>query len=503
MERYIVTLDEGTTSTRAIVVNKQCEVVSSDQANFAQIYPQEGWVEQDAIEIWNAVRTTLINALNKKQIQSQQIEGIGITNQRETVVVWHKDTGLPIYNAIVWQDKRTAEQCEKFSQAETDLIRKKTGLFLNPYFSATKVQWILDHAQGAKKLARENKLQFGTINTWIIYRLTGGEVFATDRTNAQRTLLYNLETNDWDDELLNLFQIPRSMMPEIKSNSEVYGLTFPGLISKIDENQIKICSSIGDQQSALFGQLALKAGDLKVTYGTGSFILMNTEGKKVFSQHGLLTTIVSDYNHQINYGIEGSVLIAGSAIEWLRDSLRIIYSALETEWYSGQVNDDRRIYVVPAFSGLGSPYWDNYARGGIFGLDRGTKREHIVRATLESIAYQVNDVLIAMSKDLKKPLSVIKVDGGVSNNKFLMQFQANISQAEVIKPKNVETTAMGATYLAGLAVGFWKNIDEIKKYYHLDFKLKPIETKQEVAKKLKGWKVAVERTFSWLTDIEE
>jgi len=502
MNKYILTIDEGTTSTRAVIIDKNCQMVSSDQAAFAQMFPHEGWVEQDAMEIWNAVRTTLTNALNKKQIKLSQIEAIGITNQRETVVVWDKDTGLPIYNAIVWQDKRTAKDTEKYNQKETDMVRKKTGLFINPYFSASKISWILDNVPNARQQAEAGKLLFGNINTWLIYKLTNGQVFITDRTNASRTLLYNINTNDWDDELLEFFKVPKIMLPTLKSNSEVYGETFAGLVSPIDQTKVRITSSIGDQQAALFGQLAVKEGDLKVTYGTGCFILTNTGTKQVFSTHGLLTTVVSDYNGKIKYGIEGSVLIAGAAIEWLRDSLRIIYSALETEWYSGQVNDDRRVYVVPAFSGLGSPYWDDYARGAIFGLDRGTKREHLVRATLESIAYQANDVLYAMSKDLKHNFKTIKVDGGVSKNKFLMQFQANISQTKIIKPKNGETTALGATYLAGLAVGFWKDLKEIEAKQKNDFILEPTESKTVVAKKLKGWREAVQRTFSWLNDIE-
>jgi len=502
MKKYIVTLDEGTTSTRAIVVDHNCQIVAKDSASFAQIFPQEGWVEQDAIEIWNAVRTTMINALNKKHINLNEVEAIGITNQRETVVVWNKETGIPIYNAIVWQDKRTSKYTESFNQHDTDMIREKTGLFINPYFSATKIKWILDNVEGARQLAEEGNLQFGNINTWMIYRLTAGEVFATDRTNACRTLLYNINDNDWDQELLDFFDIPRSMLPEIKSNSEVYGQTFPGLVSRVDTTRVPITSSIGDQQAALFGQLATKSGEAKVTYGTGCFILMNTGTEKVWSTHGLLTTVASDYNGEIKYGLEGSVLIAGAAIQWLRDSLRIIYSAQETEWYSNLVNDDRRVYVVPAFSGLGSPYWDDYARGGIFGLDRGTNREHIVKATVESLAYQANDVLEAMAKDMKHPFEEIKVDGGASNNKFLMQFQADISRAKIIKPKNVETTAMGATYLAGLATGFWKDLDEIRSHYEIDFELVPQEDEAVVAKKIRGWKAAVQRTFSWLVDID-
>ncbi|AKU79790.1 glycerol kinase GlpK [Spiroplasma turonicum] len=502
MEKYILTLDEGTTSARSLITNKKGEIVAVDQTEFAQHYPKEGWVEQDAIEIWNTQRSTLVQVLNKSEINSKQISAIGITNQRETVVVWNKETGLPIYNAIVWQDQRTAKYCEEMTQEQYDLVRKKTGLIINPYFSATKIKWILDNVHNARGLANENKLMFGTINTWLIYRLTGGEVFVTDHTNAQRTLLYNIHNNDWDEELLQLFNIPKSILPEIKSCSEEYGKTFPGLISKNDTTRIPICSSIGDQQSALFGQLCLNPGEVKITYGTGCFILMNTGEEKVESSHGLLTTIAASYNGKITYALEGSVMIAGAAIQWLRDNLRIVYNAIETEWYAGQVNDDRRVYVVPSFTGLGSPYWDSYSRGAIFGLDRGTKREHIVRATLESIAYQANDVISAMQKDLKKDISLLKVDGGASNNKFMMQFQSDISRTNVLKPTNIETTAMGAAYLAGLAVKYWKDIEEIKQNYDVDFKLEQSISEKDANKLIKGWNVAVSRTFSWTKDIE-
>ncbi|ATZ21860.1 glycerol kinase GlpK [Mesoplasma tabanidae] len=502
MEKYIITLDEGTTSARSLVTNKKGAIIAVDQMEFTQHFPKEGWVEHDAIEIWNTQRTTLIQVLNKSGISPSQIEGIGITNQRETVVVWNKESGLPIYNAIVWQDQRTADYCEKFGRKELDLIRDKTGLIINPYFSGTKVKWILDNVKGARELAKEGKLMFGTINTWLIYRLTGGKVFVTDHTNAQRTLFYNINTNDWDDELLNLFDVPRNMLPEIKSCSEIYGETFKGLLSKNDETQFKICSSIGDQQSALFGQLCLNSGETKITYGTGCFILMNTGEKKIMSTHGLLTTIGVAIGDKITYALEGSVMVAGAAVQWLRDNLRIIYNAIETEWYAGQVNDDKRIYVVPSFTGLGSPYWDSYSRGAIFGLDRGTKREHIVRATLEAIAYQANDVISAMQKDIKAPLGKIKVDGGASNNKFMMQFQADISRSKVIKPINVETTAMGAAYLAGLAVGYWKNIDDIKSNYKIDFELTSKISEEESKKLIKGWNSAVQKTFGWIKEIE-
>lgn len=502
MEKYILTLDEGTTSARSLITNKKGEIIAVEQAEFTQYFPKEGWVEHDAIEIWNTQRSTLIQVLNKSNISPEQIEAIGITNQRETVVVWNKETGLPIYNAIVWQDQRTADYCQSFSQKDVDMVKERSGLIINPYFSATKVKWILDNVENARKLAEEGKLMFGTINTWLIYRLTGGEVFVTDHTNAQRTLLYNINTNTWDDELLKLFDIPKNILPEIKSTSEVYGLTFKGLFSKGDDHQIKIASSIGDQQSALFGQLCVEKGQVKVTYGTGCFILTNTGEEIVKSNHGLLTTVAYSFKDKVYYALEGSVMIAGAAVQWLRDNLKIIYNAIETEWYAGQVKDDRRVYVVPSFTGLGSPYWDSYSRGAIFGLDRGTRREHIVRATLEAIAYQANDVVEAKGKDMKKAIEIFKVDGGAANNRFMMQFQSSISQSKVIKPTNVETTAMGAAFMAGLAVGYWKDIEEIKQTYKVDFELTPEISKQEVEKLIKGWKVAVQRTFSWTTDIE-
>ncbi|ATZ16905.1 glycerol kinase [Williamsoniiplasma luminosum] len=502
MEKYIVTLDEGTTSARTLVTNKKGEIIAVDQTEFTQFFPNEGWVEHDAIEIWNAQHRTLVQAINHAKITSDQIAAIGITNQRETVVVWNRTTGLPIYNAIVWQDQRTANKVDTYTQKEVDLVKQKTGLIVHPYFSATKVEWILDNVEGARKLADNGELMFGNINTWLIYRLTAGELFITDHTNAQRTLLYNIETNDWDDDLLKLFNIPRNMLPEIKSCSENYGLTYPGLLSKSDKNQIIIASSIGDQQSALFGQLCVNPSDVKITYGTGCFILMNTGEKIVRSSHGLVTTVALAYDNKITYALEGSVMIAGAAVQWLRDNLKIVYSAIETEWYAGQVKDDRRIYVVPSFTGLGAPYWDSYSRGAMFGLDRGTKREHIVRATLESIAYQANDVISAMRKDMNNPISELKVDGGASNNKFLMQFQSDLSQVKVIKPLNVETTAMGAAYLAGLAVGYWKNVDDIKNNYQLDLALNPQIEQKEAQRLIKGWTEAVKRTFSWTKDIE-
>ncbi|WP_339030481.1 glycerol kinase GlpK [Spiroplasma endosymbiont of Cantharis nigra] len=498
MEKYIVTLDEGTTSARTLVVNKNGEIVASNQKEFSQIYPQEGWVEQDAVEIWNTQRTTLVSALNSKDIAPEQIEAIGITNQRETVVVWDKNTGNPIYNAIVWQDRRTDKFCIELAKTHKDIIKEKTGLVIDAYFSASKVKWILDNVKDAKQKALNNELYFGNINTWLIWKLTGGKEFYTDHTNASRTMLYNISTHEWDEDLLKLFDIPLSMLPKIKGNSEVYGYTFPELLSKNSNHKIAIASSIGDQQSALFGQMCLESGDIKVTFGTGAFILMNTGDKKIDSKNGLLTVIGYSINNKFTYGLEGSVMMAGATLQWLRDDLRIIYKTQLSEWYSEQVNDDRQVYFVPSFSGLGSPYWDPYSRGAIFGLDRGVKKEHIIKAALESIAFQTNDVLEAMRDDSKINIKSIKVDGGASKNNYLIQFQSDISESELIRPKNVETTAMGAAYLAGLAVGYWKDIDDIREKWKVD---KKVEPKRDSSKLIKGWKEAVSRTRNWLKDI--
>lgn len=501
MTKYIVTLDEGTTSARTLIVNHKGKILAVNQNEFTQYFPKPGWVEHNAVEIWNTQRTTFVNVMNKLNITSDDIETIGITNQRETVVVWEKNSGAPIYNAIVWQDKRTSDSCENdYNQEQIDLVKEKTGLILNPYFSATKLKWILDNIKDARKKAENGELCFGTINSWLIYRLTGGKEFLTDHTNAQRTLLYNIHTNQWDDELLKIFDIPKSILPKIKNCGDDFGKTFPGLLSKSDLGTMKISSSIGDQQSALFGQMCTSKGMAKITYGTGCFILLNTGEEKVFSEHGILTTIANAYKNKITYALEGSVMIAGAVTQWLRDNLRIIYNSLETEWYAGQASKDINVYFVPSFSGLGSPYWDSYSRGAIFGLDRGTKREHIVRAAIESIAYQANDVIKAMQKDLKKEIKLIRVDGGASKNNYLMQFQSDISQIQIERPQNVETTAMGAAYLAGLQTSYWKDEDEISKINLIDSVFEPKMSKKEVEKKLKGWTSAVQRTFSWLIE---
>ncbi|AHI52412.1 glycerol kinase GlpK [Spiroplasma culicicola] len=500
MEKYIITLDEGTTSARSLILNKKGEIVALSQKEFQQIYPQDGWVEQDAIEIWNTQRTTLLSVLNQKDISPEQIAAIGITNQRETVIVWDKNTGNPIYNAIVWQDRRTDEFCIELAKTHKEIIREKTGLVIDAYFSASKVKWILDNVKGAKEKAKNNELYFGNVNTWLIWKLTGGKTFLTDHTNASRTMLYNISTHTWDKELLQLFDIPESMVPEIKSNSEIYGYTFSELVSKNSDYQIPIASSIGDQQSALFGQICLDPGEIKVTYGTGAFIIMNTADKKIVSNNGLLTVVSYMIDGKFTYGLEGSVMMAGATLQWLRDELRIIYKTQLSEWYSEQVDDNRQVYLVPSFSGLGSPYWDPYSRGAIFGLDRGVKKEHIIKAALEAIAFQSNDVFKVMAEDSKIEIKNIKVDGGASNNNYLLQFQADISKTKIIRPKNVETTAMGAAYLAGLAVGYWKDIDEIRAIWEVD---KEVKANKDMSKILKGWKEAVSRTRNWLKDINE
>ncbi|ARU90863.1 glycerol kinase [Spiroplasma clarkii] len=499
MEKYILALDEGTTSARSLLVNKKGEIVALSQNEFSQIYPNAGWVEQDATEIWNTQRTTMVTALNNFKIDAASIEAIGITNQRETVIVWDKDTGNPIYNAIVWQDRRTDQYCIELAKTHKEIIKEKTGLVIDAYFSASKVKWILDNVSGAKEKAKKGELYFGNVNSWLIWKLTGGEKFLTDHTNASRTMLYNINTNSWDQELLDLFEIPMSMLPEIKSNSEIYGQTFRGLFSKNSEARVPICSSIGDQQSALFGQMCLEPGEIKATYGTGAFILMNTGSKKIDSPNGLLTVVSYAIKDKVTYGLEGSVMMAGATLQWLRDELRIIYKTPLSEWYAQQVNDDRQVYFVPSFSGLGSPYWDPYSRGAIFGLDRGVTKEHIIKAALESIAFQSNDVFEVMRLDSNIPIKTIKVDGGAANNNYLLQFQADITSSQIIKPKNTETTAMGAAYLAGLATGFWKDIEEIKKIWAVDKKLQA--SGKDVSKIVKGWKEAVRRTMGWLKDI--
>lgn len=516
--KYIMTLDEGTSSCRTLIINKKGEIKGSNQIEIRQQYPQgqAGWIEHDPIEIWNSQLTTMIQALNKSNINSSSIAAIGITNQRETTVLWNRETGLPIYNAIVWQDRRTTDYCEKLiKDGWKDKIHEKTGLLIDAYFSATKIKWILDNIPEAKELASEGKLAFGTIDSWLIYKMTAGinkdkAIHVIDITNASRTMLFNINTNSWDSELLKLFDIPESILPKVIPSSGIIGHTYPGMLFKNDETSIPICSAIGDQQAALFGQLCLNTGQIKTTYGTGCFIVMNIGNKPLFSKQGLLTTVAYQLNGQEPvYAIEGSVFIAGAAVQFLRDQWKMLYRSDESLWYADIIdpNDKQRIYFVPAFVGLGAPYWDSTARGAIFGLERATKREHIVKATLESLAYQAHDIVLAMKESAKDIIKndkiIMKVDGGASNNRYVMQFQSDISEIQLVKPKNSETTAMGAAYLAGLAINYWENLDEIKNIYQIDQEYQPKMPRESAKILYQGWQEAIKRTRNWTSAIGE
>ncbi len=503
MQKYIMTIDEGTTSCRTIIVNKKGEIVSMAQQEFTQFFPQSGWVEHDAFEIWNTQRTTIVNAKREKDIKSHEIAALGVTNQRETIVVWDKETGYPIYNAIVWQDGRTAEYCnELIKQGHEDMFKKKTGLVINPYFSGTKLKWILENAEGAKEKLAKNKLLAGTIDTWLVWKLTNGKVHATDVSNASRTLLFNIHTQEWDDEILKLLDIPKDILPEVKASSDEYGYVDPVIFSRNAKGKVPITGVIGDQQGALFGQLCTKEGDIKNTYGTGCFTLVNTGNKPIASKNGLLTTIAWKINKEKTvYAIEGSVFVAGASIQWLRDAMKIIYDASHSDMYAQMVDDNQRIYVVPSFTGLGAPYWDSSAKGAIYGLTRGTKREHIIKATLESIAYQANDLFKAMEQDLNKPLNKVAVDGGASKSEYLLSFQSSISDLELSKPENIESTAMGASFLAGLYVNFW-TMSELNKIKKIDKTYKPIIKKEERNKLLQGWNASIKRTLGWEEDLK-
>lgn len=501
MKKYVLALDSGTTSTRAIVFDSLGKVVRVAQKEFRQIYPKPGWVEHDAMEIWGAQSGVAMEVLEVAGIEPSEIAAIGITNQRETTIVWDKNTGRPIYNAIVWQCRRTAEPCTKLKQDSGLLkkIKEKTGLMIDAYFSATKIAWILDNVEGARKKAEEGNLLFGTVDSWLVWNLTGGKVHVTDYSNASRTMLFNIYTKDWDDELLELFKIPRSMLPDVKNSSEVYGYTDTSIYGAA---KIPVAGIAGDQQAALFGQACFKPGMVKNTYGTGCFVLMNTGDKPIVSPHGLLTTIAWGLNGKISYALEGSVFVAGAAIQWLRDELRLLYDAPESEYYARKVDNTGGVYVVPSFTGLGAPYWDMYSRGGIFGLTRGTKREHLVRATLESIAYQSRDIIGIMEDDSKFKLPSLRVDGGASANDFLMQFQADILNIKVERPENTESTALGAAYLAGLAVGFWESLDKISSNIKIEKVFQPNMDADLRNKKYAYWLKAVQRTMDWLIDDE-
>ncbi len=501
MEKYILSFDAGTTSSRAIIFNKKGQIINVAQKEFQQIYPKAGWVEHDPMEIWASQSGVAREVLEMSAIRPDQIVGIGITNQRETTLVWDKNTGKPVYNAIVWQCRRTASYCERLKEKGwIDKIRDKTGLVLDAYFSATKIAWILDNVEGAREKAERGDLLFGTVDTWLVWNLTRGKVHVTDYSNASRTMLFNIKDLKWDDEILEALNIPRSMMPEVKDSSCIYGYT--------DEHtyggaRIPIAGIAGDQQAALFGQNCFKPGMVKNTYGTGCFVLMNTGQEMIRSKNGLLTTIAWGIDGRVSYALEGSVFIAGAAIQWLRDELRLVYDSPQSEYYANKIEDTDGVVVVPAFTGLGAPYWDMYARGGIFGLTRGTKREHLVRATLESLAYQSKDVIEAMQEDAKIPLAYLRVDGGASANNFLMQFQADMLNTEVHRPRTLETTSLGAAYLAGLAVGYWKDLDEISEDFSIDRTFKPQMSQEKRDKNYKYWKKAIERSMDWLDKEDE
>lgn len=494
MEKYILSIDQGTTSSRAIVFNHEGEIVSVAQKEFTQYYPKPGWVEHDPEEIWATTSGVIDDALGKANIRREQIAAIGITNQRETTVVWDAETGKPIHNAIVWQDRRTAGICDSLKKKGLEeTIRNKTGLVVDAYFSGTKIKWMLDNVEGARERAEKGELRFGTIDTWLIWKLTNGNVHVTDYSNASRTLIYNIFELHWDEELLTELGIPRSMLPEVKQSSEVYGKTDADVFGA----EIPIAGIAGDQQAATFGQVCYEKGMAKNTYGTGCFMLMNTGEEAVKSEHGLLTTIAWGLDGRVEYALEGSIFITGAAVQWLRDELKIIDSAPDSEYFAKKVEDTGGVYVVPAFAGLGAPYWDMYARGTIVGLTRGSSKEHIIRATLESIAYQTRDVLESMEADSGIELKTLRVDGGAVQNNFLMQFQSDILGVEVERPVINETTALGAAYLAGLAVGYWDSQEELVKKWNRDALFQPQMDEESKEKLYAGWKRAVERAQGW------
>ena len=494
MSKYIMALDAGTTSNRCILFDEKGEICSIAQKEFTQYFPKPGWVEHDANEIWSSQLGVAVEAMAKLGIGADDIAAIGITNQRETTIVWDKNTGEPVYNAIVWQCRRTSEYCDTLKdKGLTDKFREKTGLIIDAYFSGTKLKWILDNVDGVRERAEKGELLFGTVETWLILKLTKGKAHVTDYSNASRTLLFNIKDLTWDKEILEELNIPESMLPEPKPSSCVYGYSDASFFGK----EIPIAGAAGDQQAALFGQTCFNPGEAKNTYGTGCFMLMNTGETPVYSQNGLVTTIAWGLDGKVNYALEGSIFVAGASIQWLRDELRIIESAADSEYMAKKVKDTNGCYVVPAFTGLGAPYWDQYARGTIVGLSRGVNKYHIIRATLESIGYQVNDVLHAMKADSGIDLAALKVDGGASANDFLMQFQSDIINAPVKRPSCVETTAMGAAYLAGLAVGYWNSKEDVIKNWAVNKIFSPIMGEDERERKIKGWNKAVKYSFGW------
>ena len=492
-DKYILAVDQGTSSSRAILFNKKGESCAVAQQEYTQIFPQSGWVEHDPQEIWSSESSVISEAMSLLGINGEEIAGIGITNQRETTIVWDAETGEPVYNAIVWQDRRTAEYCDELkAQGLTDMIHKKTGLIIDAYFSATKIKWILDNVSGARERAMQGKLRFGTVDTWLVWKLTNGKLHITDATNASRTMVFNIQTLKWDEDLLTMFGIPLSMMPEVKSSSEVYGYTDTPLFNK----PVAIAGIAGDQQAALFGQLCTEPGTLKNTYGTGGFLLMNTGETPIMSKNNLLTTIALKMDGKVTYALEGSVFVAGSLVQWLRDGLGIIKSSGEVEELAASVPNTDGVYFVPALTGLGAPYWDQYARGSITGLSRGTTSAHIARAALEGIAFETYDILKAVELDAGMPVKELRVDGGASRNNLMMQFQADILNAKVVRPRNLETTALGATYLAGLAVGYWNSLDEIRGQCEIDTTFIPTDDRETVEAHVKGWQEAVQRTLT-------
>lgn len=495
MAKYVMALDAGTTSNRCILFNQKGEVCSVAQRAFTQYFPKPGWVEHDADEIWASQLGVAVEALNKISAKAEDIAAIGITNQRETAIVWDKITGEPIYNAIVWQCRRTSAYCDSLKEKGlTDKFREKTGLVIDAYFSGTKIKWILDNVEGARERAEKGELLFGTVDTWLIWKLTKGKVHVTDYSNASRTMLFNIKDLCWDEEILKELNIPRCMLPEVKPSSCVYGSTdyFGG--------EVKIAGAAGDQQAALFGQTCFNAGEAKNTYGTGCFLLMNTGEKPVFSKNGLVTTIAWGIDGKVNYALEGSIFVAGAAIQWLRDEMRLIDSSIDSEYMASKVSDTNGCYVVPAFTGLGAPHWDQYARGTIVGITRGVNKSHIIRATLESLAYQTHDVITAMKADSNIDLRSLKVDGGASANNLLMQIQSDIIAAPVLRPKCVETTAMGAAYLAGLAVGYWSSKEDVIQNWAIDRVFEPSIGEDDRAKRIKGWNKALTYAHGWAKD---
>ncbi|MCI5481332.1 MAG: glycerol kinase GlpK [Lachnospiraceae bacterium] len=500
MSRYVMALDAGTTSNRCILFNEKGEMCSVAQKEFTQYFPQPGWVEHDADEIWSTQLGVAVEAMSKIGARAEDIAAIGITNQRETTIVWDKNTGEPVYHAIVWQCRRTSEYCDSLKdKGLTELFREKTGLIIDAYFSGTKLKWILDHVEGARERAERGELLFGTVETWLIWKLTRGKVHVTDYSNASRTLMFNIRELKWDQEILGMLEIPECMLPKPVPSSCVYGMADSSFFG----GEIPIGGAAGDQQAALFGQTCFAPGEAKNTYGTGCFLLMNTGEQPVYSEHGLVTTIAWGLDGTVQYALEGSIFVAGASIQWLRDEMRLIDSAADSEYMARKVKDTNGCYVVPAFTGLGAPHWDQYARGTIVGITRGVNKYHIIRATLESIAYQVEDVLSAMEADSGITLSALKVDGGASANDFLMQTQADMIGAPVNRPVCVETTAMGAAYLAGLAVDYWKDKEDVKENWQTDRVFVPEIDRSEREKRLRGWRRAVKQSFGWAREETE